>query len=600
MKRAYCAFLVLVFLTLMAKDGVGQIMEDSCTSEIQKSTPSSDFVQIGAGETVLHKTTNLEWARCAHGQRWIKGTCEGEPALVLFSEALAIPANLADLGWRIPNVKELASIVEYCRSRPSINREIFPNSFTLGGFAENHFWTSSARAATQILGVQFFSGTVVQHFYRSPSRVRLVRDGPPLIPVETLGKLNDTGIEWCANGNTNNLDCPVAGFPGQDGEFGRDALAREGQLDKVGGGAGGFDFTKLDANGNDLSENASDWSCVRDNHTGLVWEVKTDDGGLSDKDNTYTWYNPDPNTNGGDSGSQDGGNCVGSSCDTNSFVNSLNRVAICGIDQWMLPSRRELESIVDFGVDVILDSDYFPNNVADSYWTSTPSAEERSNDRGIVFTVDFGRSFTIGSTRNSDKSVRLVSKNNLLVTKTTGLPEDSCTNEAISRSTPSSEFSLLEGGSIVRHNATGLEWQRCAFGQQWDGSTCTGFARKLSWENAFTEATLVGGNWRIPNIKEMASISEDCRNDPAINQVVFPRIPNRPCAGCPPPSPTFWSSSSSTISGFGRSAWIVSYYDGSTSPAGDKFDIRMVRLVRTQRSADSPHSWELAVRSNVP
>ena len=29
----------------------------------------------------------------------------------------------------------------------------------------------------------------------------------------------------------------------------------------------------------------------RDNVTGLIREVKTDDGGLHDKDWTYTWYN---------------------------------------------------------------------------------------------------------------------------------------------------------------------------------------------------------------------------------------------------------------------------------------------------------------------
>ncbi|SYZ81278.1 Uncharacterised protein [Vibrio paracholerae] len=66
--------------------------------------------------------------------------------------------------------------------------------------------------------------------------------------------LNDTGIDWCADGSQNNLDCPVQGYEGQDGDHGRDALARSGQLQKVGGG----DFTKLDNSGNPLPESASD------------------------------------------------------------------------------------------------------------------------------------------------------------------------------------------------------------------------------------------------------------------------------------------------------------------------------------------------------
>ncbi len=39
--------------------------------------------------------------------------------------------------------------------------------------------------------------------------------------------------------------------------------------------AGGY--TKLDAAGNDLPTGATEWTCVRDNDTGLIWEVKTDD-----------------------------------------------------------------------------------------------------------------------------------------------------------------------------------------------------------------------------------------------------------------------------------------------------------------------------------
>ena len=45
------------------------------------------------------------------------------------------------------------------------------------------------------------------------------------------------------------------------------------------------DYTKLDAQGNELPKSASSWSCVLDNRSGLVWEVKTNDGGARDKDN---------------------------------------------------------------------------------------------------------------------------------------------------------------------------------------------------------------------------------------------------------------------------------------------------------------------------
>ena len=49
------------------------------------------------------------------------------------------------------------------------------------------------------------------------------------------------------------------------------------------------DYTKLDAQGYELPKSASSWSCVLDNRSGLVWEVKTDNGGARDKDNEYRW-----------------------------------------------------------------------------------------------------------------------------------------------------------------------------------------------------------------------------------------------------------------------------------------------------------------------
>ena len=48
-------------------------------------------------------------------------------------------------------------------------------------------------------------------------------------------------------------------------------------------------YTKLDAQGNALLDSASSWSMVKDNVTKLIWEGKTDDGSIHDKDNTYNW-----------------------------------------------------------------------------------------------------------------------------------------------------------------------------------------------------------------------------------------------------------------------------------------------------------------------
>ncbi len=155
--------------------------------------------------------------------------------------------------------------------------------------------------------------------------------------------LNDTGIDWCADETTNFLPCPVDGYPGQDAQDGRDVTHNDPS-----DGHAGFSFTKLDASGNPLAASASSWSCVRDNVTGLIWEVKTDDGGLRDKDWTYSWYNPDATANGGSAGYADyGNNCFDPSrCDTDKYVADINGAGLCGASDWRLPADDELLSIV--------------------------------------------------------------------------------------------------------------------------------------------------------------------------------------------------------------------------------------------------------------
>lgn len=191
--------------------------------------------------------------------------------------------------------------------------------------------------------------------------------------------LNDTGIDWCADEDTNFLSCPQAGYPWQDAQDGRDA-----HQNNPNDGHAGFSFTKLDANGNPLSASAASWSCVRDNHTGLVWEVKTNDGGLHDRDDRFNWYNTDPSTNGGFAGyaDDDGAICDGyvsgdpsTYCNTQAYVARVNDRGLCGARDWRLPSVDELLSIVSNDrYDPAIDTDYFPNAVSSWFWSSSPNA----------------------------------------------------------------------------------------------------------------------------------------------------------------------------------------------------------------------------------
>ncbi len=202
--------------------------------------------------------------------------------------------------------------------------------------------------------------------------------GPPL--------LNDTAIIDCGDIDKNDLACSVIGFPNQDVEHGRD-LSYPDDAD----GHVGFNFTKLDASGTPLDHMVGNWSCVRDNITDLVWEVKTIDGGLMDQENSYTWYNSDSNTNGGDAGTKGGGLCTGGiACDTEDYVSAVNQAGLCGANDWRMPTPTELLSIGDLSVPNFTDTGtvdevFFLNATDEKYWTATPDASNSLN----AWIVDF-------------------------------------------------------------------------------------------------------------------------------------------------------------------------------------------------------------------
>ncbi|NOT83245.1 MAG: DUF1566 domain-containing protein [Methylococcaceae bacterium] len=236
-----------------------------------------------------------------------------------------------------------------------------------------------------------------------------------------LGLLNDTGVDWCANKSTQYLsnkdsqcELLMATFPGQDGQVGRDNAARKGKLSKMGSGEAGFDYTKLCNNGQAegssgcpadqtvAGEGASQWGCTRDNVTGLIWEVKTTTG-LRDKVKVYSWYDANDRHNGGSKGDS----CTGLECNTDAFVKAVNQQGLCGANDWRLPTRRELHSMVHHGrSNPAVDISSFPNTVADGYWTATPVASTPFN----AWIVNFELGWDFWYSKATKQHVRLVRK----------------------------------------------------------------------------------------------------------------------------------------------------------------------------------------------
>ena len=74
-------------------------------------------------------------------------------------------------------------------------------------------------------------------------------------------------------------------------------------------------------------------------------------------------------------------------------------------------------------------------------------------------------------------------------------------------------------GSEVKDKETGLVWQRCVQGMQWNGTTCTGAATAQDWVVA--TKTAADAKWRLPTQAELEGLSEKSCSDPALNQAWF-------------------------------------------------------------------------------
>ncbi len=329
----------------------------------------------------------------------------------------------------------------------------------------------------------------------------------------------ESGVTKCSN-DTEEITCPAPGedFYGQDANYTINPRS----------------YTKLDAGGNDLSDEATEWVMVRDNVTGLIWEVKqakddvADYDNPHDADNEYTWYDSNPETNGGVAG------IPGDGTDTEDFINALNTESFGGHSGWRLPTFKELASIANLGtINPATDTEYFPNTPPSSYWSATTNASHTDS----AWCVYFNLGYDSHNSKSGSHWVRGV------------------------RSGQSGSFDnlVINNDGTVTDSETGLMWQQ-------------GTGSAMNWKEslAYCETLSLAGyeDWRLPTKEELRSIADYGKFNPAINTEYFPDTQ----------SSDYWSAT--TSADFTTTTWCVNFSLGSDTSHGNKSGSRYMRAVR--------------------
>jgi hypothetical protein len=305
-----------------------------------------------------------------------------------------------------------------------------------------------------------------------------------LLPGLCIAALNDTGQSLCYgnDGRMESCDAPTVSLPGQDGVYGRDAQRNQGMLRRAGRGEAGFDFVAIDASGAALAADeagrpAGPHRCVRDAVTGLLWWLAAPDSLDLDE------------------------------AEALNTLQAITATAPCGVSDWRLPSLPDLLSVANLGNAM--------EGIDPVFFTDARQGWFRSGDR-LPGSPALVRVFSYqGSSRDQNaKSHALPASRRLPL-------------RLVSGDNPAPALRSQAGGTVVDLE-NGLEWDACIYGRH--GQRCRlGQSRHLDWPSALAAVTRANESaykgyrdWRLPNVKELYSIVDQNRLNPAIDDALFP------------------------------------------------------------------------------
>jgi hypothetical protein len=157
------------------------VMAQTCNPYAPPARPDSRYINNLDG-SVHDKYTGLMWMACSEGMSTSVTPCDtGLPGAYTWQQALQRAAavnagsapNYGYTDWRVPNIKELQSLIDIACYSPAINSSLFP------GTLDQHYWSSTAYTTepNKAWVVNFVHGELLRASKLNGYPLRLVRGG---------------------------------------------------------------------------------------------------------------------------------------------------------------------------------------------------------------------------------------------------------------------------------------------------------------------------------------------------------------------------------------------------------------------------------------
>ncbi|MFO8070297.1 MAG: DUF1566 domain-containing protein [Polyangia bacterium] len=209
-----------------------------------------------------------------------------------------------------------------------------------------------------------------------------------------------------------------------------------------------------------------------------------------------------------------------------------------GHRDWRLPDKYELQSTVDYISYPVIDEEAFPETPTYQIWSSSTHILDES-PAGNAWVLDSTGGLFNKNKYQTDTDDYYFDHISVRCVHDGPLQEQQI------------EPSLEAGDRVVTDSLTGLMWQGCPRGLS--GESCgAGSATTSDWQEALAycqDLSWAGhDDWRLPNVKELASITDSRQESPSIDPSTFPGTP----------TDDFWTSSPADLY-YESNAFLVNY-----------------------------------------